>query len=147
MDRSGDEGATQEIWLPPQGQTQISCVIWGKGFNHQDSPLIQAGQPSILFLFFTLCVKPQVCNLPTGQPGSSRLQEWGHSPKALQAKVPSALHSEVLFGPWSSKVMHGNNTKWFHYSLFLGKNINIDKEGKLQLYHIAKQEKHGAFWR
>lgn len=122
---SGEQGRTgqgvrvpaQEIWLPPQGQTQISCVIWGKGFNHWDSLLKQAGKPSILSPFFTLCVKPQVCSLPTGQPNNSRLQKWGHSPKALQARimgtcrVPSALHSEVLFGPWGSKVMHGNNTK------------------------------------
>lgn len=93
--------ATQEIWLPPQGQPQISCVSWGKGFNPWDSLLVQPEQRSILPPFFTLCVKPQVCDLPTGQPTSSRLQERGHSPKALQAGVVCSCRVPQCFAQCS----------------------------------------------
>lgn len=83
----GLRGPRRRSGFHPQGQRQISCVSWGTGFNPWDSLLVQAAHQSILPPFFTLCVKPQVCNLPTGQPTSSKLQERGHSPKALQAGV------------------------------------------------------------
>ena len=108
MDGSGAEGVMQQIWLPPRDQPQISCVSQGKGFNPQDSPPVQAGQRSVLPPFFTLCVKPRVCKLPTGQPASSRLQERGNSPKALQSGVICSCGVPQCFtqgGPvWTSGI-------------------------------------------